>query len=90
MTALIEDGDDPPTRDEVRQLESRLDTRFEAINVRFSTTDRQHVHLRNRVEDIERAPNRDHLRRLLVLALAANAALLIAVITLGVCLWLAV
>jgi hypothetical protein len=90
MTALIEDGDDPPTRGEVRQLESRLDSRFVAINARCSTMDRQHVHLRNRVEDIERAPNRDHLRRLLILVLAADAALLIAAITLGVCLWLAV
>lgn len=53
MSCLIPDGDDPPTRPEVRQLEARIDARFQAVNARFTTMDRRFVSFVNRIDEID-------------------------------------
>jgi hypothetical protein len=51
--SLIPEGDDPPTRTEIRQLEARVDARFQAVNARFTTFDRRFGSMVNRVDGIE-------------------------------------
>lgn len=53
LMSLISEGDDPPSRTEVRQLEARIDARFQAVNARFTTMDRRFTSFVNRIDEIE-------------------------------------
>jgi hypothetical protein len=53
LMSLLPDRDGPPTRDEIRHLESRVDARFKAVNARFSTIDRRFTSVVARIDEIE-------------------------------------
>jgi hypothetical protein len=53
LMSLIPDGDDPPSRTEIRQLEARVDARFQAVSARFTTLDRRFAGVVTRVDEIE-------------------------------------
>jgi hypothetical protein len=53
VTGVIRAGNDPLTRAEVCQLEGRLDSRFQAINARFTTMDRRFTSFAGRLYEIE-------------------------------------
>ena len=41
------------TKDDLRELEGRMDARFQAVNSRFSTVDRRYDSLRGRLDTME-------------------------------------
>jgi hypothetical protein len=51
--SLIPEGDAPPSREELRQLEARVDARFQAVSARFTTVDRRFAGMGERVEGLE-------------------------------------
>jgi hypothetical protein len=54
VSLVISDDDEPGVqRGEVRQLEARVDARFQAVSARFTTTDRRFAGLGERVEGLE-------------------------------------
>jgi hypothetical protein len=54
VAIIVPDDDEPGVnREEVRQLEARVDARFQAVSARFTTTDRRFAGLGERVEALE-------------------------------------
>jgi hypothetical protein len=53
VMSLVPDGDDPPSRPEIRQVEARVDARFQAVSARFTTVDRRFASLSERLEALE-------------------------------------
>jgi hypothetical protein len=54
VAIIVPDDDEPGVnREEVRQLEWRVDARFQAVSARFTTTDRRFAGLGERVEGLE-------------------------------------
>jgi CHASE3 domain sensor protein len=51
VSALVPEGSDAPTRAEVRQLEARIDSRFQAVNARFTMMDRRFTGMANRIDE---------------------------------------
>jgi chromosome segregation ATPase len=51
--SLVPEGDTPPSREELRQLEARVDARFQAVSARFTTVDRRFAGDRERLERLE-------------------------------------
>jgi hypothetical protein len=51
--SLVPEGDAPPSREELRQLEARVDARFQAVSARFTTVDRRFAAVGERVEGLE-------------------------------------
>jgi hypothetical protein len=53
MSLLPPQGDGPPSKEDLRQLESRVDARFQAVNARFATIDRRFTSVVHRLDEIE-------------------------------------
>jgi hypothetical protein len=51
--SLVPEGDAPPSREELRQLEARVDARFQAVSARFTTMDRRFAGMGERLEGLE-------------------------------------
>lgn len=53
LMSLLPDRDGPPSREEIRHLETRVDARFQAVNARFSTIDRRFTGVVHRIDELE-------------------------------------
>lgn len=76
MTSL-HTPEDPPTADDLRDLEARMEARFAAVAARFIDADRHMAFVDMRLDELPVVSQKiDRLGRIFVLGVAACAALL--------------